>query len=64
LNCAASSGIGVYEIYGELSNEIHGAPWAGPSLKILSSKMSEKTLAFIKCLAADMNFDIEEVFLM
>ena len=45
----------------ELCNEIHGAPWSGPSLKVYGKFMKKDTLTFIRCLAKDMSFNLTEV---
>jgi hypothetical protein len=46
----------IYEIFGELSEKIHGSPWSGPSIKILKGNMSENAYCFVKNLAEMTSF--------
>jgi predicted DNA binding CopG/RHH family protein len=59
LDCANTSGIDIYTVYSELSQEIHGTPWSGPSLRVKKEVMHAKTFEFIICLAKQLGFDIE-----
>ena len=53
--------IDLYEIYGELSSAIHGAPWSGPSLRVASHHTSKQALKLIRCLGKAMFIEVIEV---
>ena len=61
VNCAKAAGVNLYTVYAELSDEIHGHSWAGPSLRVVSKSMKEATLRFVICLAQCLDFSIENV---
>jgi len=62
VGCMKSANVtDLYEIYGEFSEEIHGASWSGPSILVYRPRMSEVAFNFIKCLAASMSIDCEEI---
>ena len=49
----------LYELYGILSNQIHGHPWSGPSLLIISKDLSSQHVNFIKSLAGEVGMEVE-----
>ena len=52
--------VDLYKIYGELSSDIHGAPWSGPYLRVASQHMSKQAHKVILCLADAMFIDVVE----
>jgi len=60
-NCATATNATLYEVYGELSDNIHGQPWSGPSLRVASKNMSKVTFELIRSLAKQLHFVIDEV---
>jgi hypothetical protein len=50
----------LYGIYGKLSEDIHGKPWSGPSVKIISNLLKEEEVCLIKSLSSDLGFIVEE----
>ena len=55
-----SADVNLYKIYGELSIDIHGAPWSGPSLRVASHHMSKQAHNVILCLADAMFINVVE----
>ena len=51
----------LYDIYGEFSDDIHGAPWNGPSILVNRTRMSDIAFNFISCLAASVGLECEVV---
>jgi hypothetical protein len=45
----------LYKCYGELSSDIHGGSWSGPSILINKSAMSDKNACLIEALARATN---------
>ena len=60
VKCQGTEDIDLYKIYRELSSEIHGAPWSGPSLRVASKHMSKQAHKVIRCLADAMFIDVVE----
>jgi hypothetical protein len=48
-------------LYGTLSSEIHGKPWSGPAVKIVSSKLKTEYSCFIEKLATAFDFEVEKI---
>ena len=45
----------LYKCYGELSSDIHGGSWSGPSILINKSAMSDKNACLLEALARATN---------
>ena len=52
--------VDLYKIYGELSSDIHGVLWSGPSLRVASQHISNQVHKVILCLADAMFIDDED----
>ena len=51
----------MYDIYGVLSNDLHGKPWSGPSIKVYSGHLDEDVFKYISCLAEHIGFQVDQV---
>jgi hypothetical protein len=51
----------LYDLYGILSSEIHGKPWSGPAVKIVSSELKTEYSCFIEKLSICLNFPVEKI---
>lgn len=60
LKCSSGINNDLYDIFGELSLEIHGAPWSGPSVNVKSTLMSKEGKELIICLAKSLSFGVTE----
>ena len=63
INCHKSldSSQSIYDMYGELSKEIHGKSWSGPSLRVYSGSMDINIFKYIQCLSSYLGFVVEEI---
>lgn len=51
----------LYDLYGTLSDKIHGQPWDGPGVLVLSCSLPDANICFIKSLAESINLNVQEV---
>jgi hypothetical protein len=51
----------LYGLYGTLSDKIHGQPWDGPGVLVLSGSLPDANICFIKSLADSINLPVQEV---
>ena len=53
---------GLYDLYGVLSDDIHGAAWSGPAVQIMSSLLKAEYSCFIENLSKKaFNFQVEKI---
>jgi len=48
------------KLWAELSKDIHGAPWSGPNVRVLSNKLDDGNLTLLKCLIRKTHLEIDE----
>jgi hypothetical protein len=60
LKCSSGINKDLYDIFGELSRAIHGAPWSGPSVNVKSTFMTKEAKELIICLAESLSFGVTE----
>ena len=51
----------LYDLYGTLSSEIHGKPWSGPAVQIVSSNLKTEYSCFIRNLATAFGFEVQNI---
>lgn len=51
----------LYELYGILCSQIHGHPWSGPSVLVISKELSPQNTCFLRSLADIVGLQVDEV---
>jgi len=61
LNMAKQSRVSLKDVYMQLSKDVHGSSWSGPSVLVYADTLSQQEKCFIELVADRMNLIIKEV---